>query len=79
MADGKGNPDMGAKPIAGSPIANGPLKSHLERVLKGKGAMPAWGNILTDADIAAVITFERNSFGNHKGDLVKPEDVKAAR
>lgn len=77
--DGKGNPEMGAPAIARSPIANGPLAAHIQRVLKGKGIMPAWGNILSDADIAAVITFERNSFGNHKGDLVKPADVKAAR
>jgi len=79
MPDGKGNPALGAKPIAGSPIANGPLAAHLERVLKGKGVMPAWGNLLGDIDLAAVITFERNSFGNHTGTLVKPEDVKAAR
>jgi cytochrome c oxidase subunit 2 len=79
MTDGKGNPEMGAKPIAGSPIANGPLAAHLQRVLKGKGIMPAWGNMLNDMDLAAVITFERNAFGNHTGTLVKPEDVKAAR
>jgi cytochrome c oxidase subunit 2 len=79
QADGSGNKEMGAPAIAGSAIANGPLAAHLQRVLKGKGIMPAWGNILNDADIAAVITFERNAFGNHKGDLVKPADVKAAR
>ncbi len=79
MPDGKGNAALGAKPIAGSPIANGPLAAHLERVLKGKGIMPAWENMLGDEDLAAVITFERNSFGNHKGDLVRPDDVKAAR
>ncbi len=79
MPDGKGNAAIGAKPIAGSPIANGPLAAHIERVLKGKGVMPAWGNLLGDIDLAAVITFERNSFGNHTGTLVKPEDVKAAR
>ncbi|MGE5624891.1 MAG: cytochrome c oxidase subunit II [Bacillota bacterium] len=79
MPDGKGNPELGAKPIAGSPIANGPLPAHIERVLKGKGIMPAWGNMLSDADLAAVITYERNAFGNHKGDLVKPEDIKAAK
>ena len=79
MADGKGNPEMGAKAIAGSAIANGPALAHIKFVLKGKGIMPAWGGILNDADLAAVITFERNSFGNHKGDLVKSDDVKAAR
>jgi cytochrome c oxidase subunit 2 len=79
MADGKGNPEIGAKAIAGSAIANGPLAAHLALVLKGKGIMPAWGTQLNDADIAAVITYERNAFGNHTGTLVKPEDVKAAR
>lgn len=79
QADGKGNPEMGAKPIAGSSIANGPALAHIKFVLKGKGIMPAWGNMLDDMDLAAVITFERNSFGNHTGTLVKPEDVKAAR
>jgi cytochrome c oxidase subunit II len=79
MPDGKGNPEMGAKPIAGSPVANGPMLAHIQFVLKGKGVMPAWGNMLNDTDLAAVITFERNSFGNHKGDVVKPTDVAAAR
>ncbi|HSC46957.1 MAG TPA: cytochrome c oxidase subunit II [Gammaproteobacteria bacterium] len=79
MPDGKGNAALGAKPIAGSPIANGPLAAHIERVLKGKGVMPAWGGMLNDADLAAVITYERNAFGNHTGTLVKPEDIKAAR
>jgi len=79
MPDGKGNTEIGAKAIAGSVIANGPLAAHLERVLKGKGIMPAWANMLNDADLAAVITYERNAFGNHTGTLVKPEDVKAAR
>jgi cytochrome c oxidase subunit II len=77
--DGTGNPEMGAPAFHTSAIANGPVAAHIQRVLKGKGAMPAWGNMLNDMDIAAVITFERNSFGNHKGDVVKPSDVAAAR
>jgi cytochrome c oxidase subunit 2 len=79
MPDGTGNPEMGAPAFHTSTIANGPVAAHILRVLKGKGAMPAWGNMLNDMDIAAVITFERNSFGNHKGDVVKPSDVAAAR
>lgn len=79
MPDGTGNKAIGAKAIAGGSVPNGPLAAHIQLVLKGKGIMPAWGNMLSDQDLAAVITFERNSFGNHKGDLVKPEDIKAAR
>jgi cytochrome c oxidase subunit 2 len=79
MPDGTGNTEIGAPGFAKSAIANGPVAAHIQRVLKGKGVMPAWGNMLNDMDIAAVITFERNSFGNHKGDVVKPSDVAAAR
>ena len=50
-------------------------------VLHGKAgtAMQAFGEQLGDADLAAVITFERNSFGNNKGDMVQPSDIAAAR
>jgi cytochrome c oxidase subunit II len=79
MADGKGNSEIGAPAIAGGPIPNGPLAAHINLVLHGKGIMPAWGKTLNDEDLAAVITYERNSFGNHKGDLVQPSQIKAAR
>lgn len=74
--------------LAGSKIINGPIfdangklltDSHLDRVFNGKGVMPAWKAILNDVDIAAVVTFERNSFGNTMGDLVQPAQVKALR
>lgn len=66
--------------LKGSPIATGPLAAHLEIVLKGKPgtAMPAWAQ-LNDLEIAAIITYERNSWGNDSGDVVQPKDVKAAR
>jgi len=79
MADGKGNPEMGVLAIAGGTIPNGPVAAHINLVLHGKGIMPAWGNVLNDADIAAVITYERNAFGNHKGDVVQSAQIKAAR
>ena len=41
-------------------------------------AMAAYANLLNDADIAAVITYERNSWGNDAG-VVQPAAVKAAR
>jgi cytochrome c oxidase subunit 2 len=67
--------------LAGSKIATGPLDGHLNIVLHGKPgtAMQAFAGQMNDADLAAVITFERNSFGNHTGDIVQPAQVKAAR
>jgi len=67
--------------LAGSKIATGPVAAHLSIVLKGKPgtAMQAFSAQLNDADIAAVVTYERNSFGNKTGDVVQPAQVKAAR
>ena len=80
QATGQGVP--GAFPaLAGSQIANGPdAAPHLDIVMHGKPgtAMAAYANLLNDADIAAVITYERNSWGNDAG-VVQPAAVKAAR
>lgn len=67
--------------LKGSLIATGPVEGHLNRVLNGKPgtAMQAFKEQLTDDDLAAVITYERNAWGNNKGDMVTPEQVKAAR
>jgi cytochrome c oxidase subunit 2 len=45
--------------------------------VKYNGAMPPQAN-LSDLQIAAVITYERNSWGNDYG-VCLPADVKAAR
>jgi cytochrome c oxidase subunit 2 len=75
QADGKGM--AGVKPIAGSPIASGDVADHIDIVMYGKPgtAMVGWGQ-LTDVEIASVITFQRNSFGNSAGDLVQPSAIK---
>jgi cytochrome c oxidase subunit 2 len=65
--------------LDGSLIATGPAEEHINRVLNGLNLMPAFKSQLNDADIAAVITYERNSWGNAVGDMVQPADVKAAR
>ena len=41
--------------------------------------MAAWGKTLNDLDLAAVITYERNAFGNNTGDIIQPAEIKAAR
>ena len=57
------------------------LEEHLNIVLNGTPgtAMQAFGRQLSDVDIASVITFERNAWGNDSGDVVQPSAVKAAR
>lgn len=42
------------------------------------GAMPAWKQ-LSDTEIAAVITYTKNSWSNKTGQLVQPAEIVAAR
>jgi cytochrome c oxidase subunit 2 len=67
--------------LVGSAIATGDIAAHLEIVLNGKAgtAMQAFGPQLNDLELAAVITYERNAWGNDTGDLVQPGDIAAAR
>ena len=44
----------------------------------GNGAMPAWKQ-LSDTEIAAVITYTKNNWGNKTGQIVQPADIVAAR
>ena len=37
--------------------------------------MQAWGNMLSDTDIAATVTYTRNAFGNETGDVVQPQMI----
>ncbi len=72
--DGKGIAPM-FPAIAGSAIAQGDVSTHLDRVINGGQGMPPFGEQLTPVEAAAVITFQRNAFGNNMGDLVQPIDV----
>lgn len=51
------------------------LAEHIDVVVNGRNAMPAFKAQLTPKEIAAVVTYERNAFGNDTGDLVQPADV----
>jgi cytochrome c oxidase subunit 2 len=65
------------KAIAGSAIATGDIGAHLDIGINGVPgtAMQAFGGQLNDVDMAAVITYQRNAFGNNMGDMVQPIDV----
>ncbi len=80
QANGMGLP--GAFPaISGSKVATGPIDAHIDIVLNGKPgtAMSAFGGQLSDADIAAVVTYQRNAWDNKVGDAAQPAQIAAAR
>lgn len=72
-------------PVTGSAVATGPMEEHIRIVLEGRNTgkfpapMPPFAAQLNDAEVAAVVTFERNALGNNTGDVVQPAQVKALR
>lgn len=80
QANGEGLPPAFPGLVGGISADAGKLGEHLDIVLNGKsGTSMASFSYLSDADIAAIITYERNAWGHNTGQLVTPEEVKAAR
>jgi len=89
--DGKGLPSSGFPPLAGSPWLDnddrlikltlkglqGPVEV-LGHQYPGQVPMTPFGGLMNDEEVAAVLTYVKNSFGN-KGTSVNPEKVKAIR
>jgi cytochrome c oxidase subunit 2 len=73
---GKGMPPSFPS-LVGSAVVNGPAEAHIQHTLKGKNLMPPFAH-LSDADIAAALTYERTSWGN-KGGAVTAAQVQAQR
>jgi cytochrome c oxidase subunit 2 len=76
QANGEGIP--GAFPaIKGSAIAQGEVDTHIDVIVNGRAgtAMQAFANQLSDQEIAAVITYQRNAWGNDTGDTIQASDV----
>jgi cytochrome c oxidase subunit 2 len=67
--------------LIGNAIAIGDVAKHIDVVINGvEGtSMQAFGAQLNDVDLAALITYERNAWGNNTGDAVQPSDITSAR
>lgn len=79
--DGTGIPPM-FPALKGSSVAVGkPISRHIELILNGVpgSAMQAYKEQMSDTDIAAVVTYERNAFDNNTGDAVQPAEVMKVR
>jgi len=77
QANGKGAGSFPA--LDGSKVVLGPKEANFQIMLNGKGAMPKWGGVISDGDIAAVITYTRNAWGNKTGDVYQTPDLMTAR
>jgi len=79
QADGSGLEAAGFPSLQGSPVIKGPAAEHIRQILNGKNAMPPYKGTLDDKQIAAVVTYERNAFGNDSGDVIQPSQVAEQR
>ena len=79
-AAGQGTPAMTAPALAGNKLVTGAKEQPVDVVLNGRPntAMQPFAKQLNDSEIAAVVTYARNSWGN-KADEVQPAEVKARR
>ncbi len=79
QANGKGIPGTFPE-LDGSKITNGPKAENIKIVMNGKAgtAMVAFKH-MSDADIAAVITYVRNAWGNTTGDVIQPSEINEFR
>ena len=80
QANGAGIPGV-FPAIAGSAVATGDVAKHIDIGVNGVAgtSMQAFGEQLSAVDLAAVITYQRNAFGNDTGDMVQPADITAAK
>jgi cytochrome c oxidase subunit 2 len=77
-ADGTGGGPI--KPLDGSAIVQNDPARQIQILLNGaaNGAMPAWKQ-LSDTEIAAVVTYTKNSWSNKTGKVIQPAEIVAAR
>ncbi len=79
MPDAKGARGSGTYPaLEKNPkLAARAFAAHL--VLHGGGAMPEFGSMLDDSQVAQVVNYLRAHFGNHYRDLIRPDEVRSLR
>ena len=78
MPNGEGLPGV-FPALKGSPMALEDIPGHIDIVVNGRAgtSMASFSKQLTMSEIAAVVTYERNAWGNNTGDMVQAKDVNA--
>ncbi len=65
--------------LVGTDMIKNDMPGHIDIVVNGKTgtAMQAFSKQLTMSEIAAVVTYERNAWGNNTGEMVQAKDINA--
>ena len=76
QANGQGIPPA-FPTLVGSAVVTGSVEGHLEVGVNGVPGtvMQAFGGLLSEVDLAAILTYQRNAWGNDMGDVIQPIDV----
>jgi len=67
--------------LVGTPLVTEDIEGHIKVILDGVAgtAMQSFAGQLNNADLASVITYERNAWGNNTGDMIQPSQVNDLR
>lgn len=78
QSNGQGLPAAGFPPLAGTGVTR---DEHIKLAVHGRTgtAMVGFGPQLDNEQLAAIVTYQRNAWGNESGDLVAPADIAAVR
>ena len=78
MPNGEGLPGV-FPALKGSQMALEDIPGHIDIVVNGRAgtSMASFSKQITMSEIAAVVTYERNAWGNNTGDMVQAKDVNA--
>ena len=76
QANGQGLPPAFPS-LVGTGLAVGSMQEHIDIILHGKAgtAMQSFSSQLNAAEIAAVVIYERNAWGNDMGDMIQPREI----
>jgi len=81
LSSGEGQATMGAPALIENSFARGPVNDVTLKILLGKrgSSMPAFARSLDDEQVAAILSYVRNAWGEQSGELVSGEEVAAVR
>ena len=79
LSTGEGQLTLGAPALRNSAVARGSVEGLIATVLFGRGSMPAFRTSLQDVDLALILSYVRNAWGNQQGDLIATAEVAAVR